>query len=254
MRLNYESPPVYVEPYAGGASLALSLLFGGLVSRVFLNDLDPAIYAFWRSVLDQPTQFISLIQRTPVSTAEWRRQKQTYQVRDLSKPLQLGFATFYLNRTSHSGILNGGVIGGRKQQGTWKIDARFNKPELVRRIERLVSFRDRIHVSGLDALSVLAIHRRRVRPLVYLDPPYFGAGRDLYMNAYRPGDHASVRDAVIALNVPWVVSYDDVPEIRTLYSGCRSRRIVLRHNARVSKEGREVVFFSERLRIPNASQ
>ncbi|MEW2639883.1 DNA adenine methylase, partial [Vibrio cholerae] len=42
----------YVEPYAGGAGLALSLLFNKVVPHIHLNDLDLSIWAFWYSILN----------------------------------------------------------------------------------------------------------------------------------------------------------------------------------------------------------
>jgi len=248
--LNFTSPPAYIEPYAGGASLALSLLFTGNVSEVFINDLDPAIYAFWHSILNNCDQFITLLSRTPITPSEWKRQKRIYAAGTSSGMLSLGFATFFLNRTNHSGILNGGMIGGKKQMGEWKVDARFNRTDLVRRIRRIATHKRRIHLYCHDAVKFLRMNLGRPQRLYYLDPPYYSAGRDLYMNAYHPGDHASVNASVMNLRYPWIVSYDDVPSIRRLYVSQRSRRVQLRHTARVAHEGEEVMFFSEGLRIP----
>src|SRR5208283_6182105 len=129
IRLNGLSGTQYVEPYAGGASLALSLLFKEQVSEVFLNDLDPAIHAFWHSVLTRNRDFIQLVDVTPVTPDEWSKQKAVYAKGSVAGKFALGFATFFLNRTNHSGILNGGMIGGRTQSGPWKINARFNRSD-----------------------------------------------------------------------------------------------------------------------------
>ena len=230
--------------------MALSLLFEGLVKEIVINDLDPAIHAFWKSTLQDSADFAERIRTVPLSPREWRRQRQIYQHGARAGYRALGFAMFYLNRTNHSGIMNAGMIGGRDQLGEWKLDARFNRAELVNRVEKIARFRDRIHVSGVDALDCLKRYRRRADVLFYLDPPYFRAGRDLYMNAYRPDDHANVRDAMVALKKPCVVSYDDVPQVRRLYSELTARRLHLLHTARTPRLGREVLFFSDGLRIP----
>ena len=133
---NFDRPPVYVEPYAGGSSLALSLLFSGAVAEVFLNDLDPAIYAFWHSALKSTEKLTDLIKRIDVTPLEWERQKKVYASGLAAGTLKLGFATFFLNRTNHSGILNGGMIGGKEQSGAWKLNARFNRPEQSRSVLR----------------------------------------------------------------------------------------------------------------------
>ena len=157
---------------------------------------------------------------------------------DKSGRFALGFATFFLNRTNHSGILNGGMIGGRKQKGPYRIDARFNRPELRRRIERIGCFRDRINLSCEDGMEFLSKNRYTNKCLVYLDPPYYRSGKRLYLNAYCPEDHADVSDTVLKLSCPWIVSYDDVPEIRDLYKSVRFKKIRLNHTASSSELGR----------------
>ncbi|HET6145576.1 MAG TPA: DNA adenine methylase [Candidatus Acidoferrales bacterium] len=254
VRLNYDQPPVYVEPYAGGASLALSLLFSTIVSEVYLNDLDPAIHAFWSSVLCHNDDFCRLVERVPVTPIEWRKQKEIYSRGLKAGRFALGFATFFLNRTNHSGILNGGMIGGKKQRGEWKVDARFNRVELVRRLQKVAEFKKHIHLRCKDAVDFLRQHKFADRTLIYLDPPYFQSGRDLYLNAYKPNDHALLRNHVVKLRCRWVVSYDDVPEIRKLYLKHVSRRVRLMHTARSAHVGKEVMFFSRTLKIPSAIQ
>jgi len=232
----------------------LSLLFKEQVSEIHLNDIDPAIHAFWYSVLTRNRDFIQLLNETPVTPGERSKQKAIYDKGSTADKFALGFATFFLNRTNHSGILNGGMIGGRKQGGPWKIDARFNRLELRRRIERIGNFRDRIHLSCEDAIEFLRNYRFTRKSLIYLDPPYYRAGRRLYFNSYKPGDHSVVSEYILGLRSRWIVSYDDVPEIRALYKNVRSRRIRLLHTARFARNGNEVLFFSPGLRIPGIMQ
>jgi DNA adenine methylase len=239
-----------MEPYAGGASLALSLLFREQVSEVYLNDLDPAISAFWDSVLSRNREFLQLVSKISVTPREWARQKAVYARGLAAGSFELGFATFFLNRTNHSGILNGGMIGGKRQCGPWRLDARFNRSELRRRIRRVGELRSRIHLSCEDAVEFLRKHRGSSGSLVYLDPPYYQPGRCLYLNHYKPEDHVTLRDCVRRLGSRWVISYDDVSEIRRLYTGVRHRRLRLLHTARSARTGTELVFFSPELRIP----
>jgi DNA adenine methylase len=241
----------YFEPYAGGASLALSLLFANYVSEIHLNDLDPGVHAFWHVALKRNKDLRELIESTVVTREEWIRQKTIFKQGLEAGLLALGFATFFLNRTNHSGILNGGMIGGKAQDGIWKLDARFNKSELLKRILRINSYKSRIHISKLDAIDFLREKAPHPNSLVYLDPPYYNAGARLYLNAYMPDDHAAVRNSVKRLDAPWIVSYDDVSEIRKLYKPVRSRRVRLLHTAQYLKLGEEVLFFSSQLKIPN---
>ena len=239
-----------MEPYAGGAGLGLSLLFDGLVSEIHLNDLDPAIHAFWYSVLNRRCEFFRLLESTPITSDEWKKQKAVYCKGISSGKLALGFATFFLNRTNHSGILNGGMIGGKAQSGQWKIDARFNLTELRRRIERIGEFKRCIHLYQEDAIEFLRNRRWPRSALKYLDPPYFCAGTRLYLNSYTLHDHAIVSNYITRLSSPWIVSYDNVPQIGNLYRGVRSRRMQLLHTARSARIGSEILFFAESLRIP----
>lgn len=248
---NRLSDAAYVEPFAGGAGVAIALLLGEWVDTIFINDIDRSVYSFWKCVSDRNDELCSLIENCRLSVREWRKQKAVHDG-GTTDELALGFATFYLNRTNRSGILNGGLIGGKNQAGEWKMDARFNRKDLVARIRRIGRYRSRIHVSNDDAVAFLNTLRPSLpaRSLVYLDPPYFDKGQHLYTNFYEPGDHATIAEVVRDLERPWVVSYDDHPKIRKLYSGYRSRRYSLTYSARESRGGSEVIFFSERLSIP----
>jgi DNA adenine methylase len=246
----------YAEPYAGGASLALSLLFGERVAEIHLNDLDRSVWAFWKCAVEYSTELIARVRATNVSIDEWHVQREVQVNKCRASVLDLGFSTFFLNRTNRSGIIAGGVVGGKGQSGRWKLDARFNKQDLVERLERIALYKSRIHVTRLDALAFIARRGESLPPkrsLMYLDPPYFVKGQDLYMNAYRPGDHAAVADAVMQqIKVPWLVSYDDVPEIRNLYGAARRIRYTLRYSASSNRKGQEVMFMCPGLRARRA--
>lgn len=169
--------------------------------------------------------------------------------------MDLGFATFFLNRTNRSGILNGGIIGGRDQTGPWKIDARFNREELIFRIESIAKMKGRINVTKVDALAFLksGIAKWPSRTLVYLDPPYFAKGRDLYYDYYQKDDHKRLAEFITGklAKQRWVVSYDNEPAIRQLYSGCQRLTYSLGYSARSASEGAEAMFFSDSLRVPS---
>src|SRR4051812_43067190 len=90
---------LYAEPYAGGGGAALKLLFDERVSQILLNDKDRSIYACWKSVLNETNEFVRLVRTARLNIQEWRRQKHIYQHPTEHSMLELGFATFYLNRT-----------------------------------------------------------------------------------------------------------------------------------------------------------
>ncbi len=244
----------YVEPYAGGAGVGVSLLLGEYVDSIWINDLDPAVWAFWQSVLSDDGELRRRIEKTPLTVPEWARQKAIYQSGLAAGVHALGFAFFYLNRTNRSGILDGGVIGGKKQKGEWKMDARFNREELADRVRRIARYRSRLHVHCQDALIFLrsVLHRLPQRALLYLDPPYYAKGRHLYTNYYTPADHGAIAKTVKRLTRPWVVSYDDRVETRRLYAGYPSRRYRLSYSAREKRQGAEVMFFAREMAVPRS--
>lgn len=253
IRANGLSDGRYVEPYAGGAAVAWELLITGIVRRVSINDVSRPVYAFWNSVLTRTDELCRLILETPLSVAEWDRWKEVYRRQADADELELGFAFFYLNRTNRSGILNAGVIGGRDQTGNWKIDARFNRVELISRITKIANLRNRITLTQMDAVDFLSTQSKHweKKTLVYIDPPYFEKGRYLYHDAYSPSDHTTVADAVLRLNgLNWVVSYDDVRPIHDLYEGSSWLQYTLNYSARNTVKGREAMFFSKGLEVP----
>lgn len=252
VRVNGLSDGVYVEPYAGGAGVAIGLLVGEYVDRVYINDVDPALWAFWKAVLEHNAELCRMVEKAPLTIRERARQKAIYRRGLAAGVLPLGFALFYLNRTNRSGILDGGVIGGLKQRGKWKIDARYNREELADRIGRIGRYKSRVHVANQDALVFLRQVLRALprRTLVYLDPPYYTKGKHLYANYYVHDDHAAVARAVAKMAKPWVVSYDDHPQVRKLYRGFRRRSYELQYTARERRMGSEVMFFADGLNVP----
>jgi DNA adenine methylase len=244
----------YVEPYAGGAAIAFELLFHEYVSQIYINDISRSIYAFWKSVLDHTEQLVRLVRNTPLTVRAWDKQRRVLAQQDDHDDIELGFATFFLNRTNRSGILNGGIIGGRDQSGPWKIDARFNVSELIFRIESIAKMRSRIHLSRKDAVSFLRsrLNMWPEKALIYLDPPYYTKGKDLYFDYYTHGDHQQIAEFVTKRlrRQNWIVSYDNVEAICEMYSGYRRIGYSVSYSARESKEGTEVMFFSDGLQIP----
>lgn len=237
---------VYVEPFAGGAGVAMMLLLNEYVDSVCINDVDIAVYSFWKSVTEATSTFCELIARTPLTIAEWERQRDIFRLGAAIDTLSLGFATFYLNRTNRSGIMNGGVIGGKNQDGPWKLDARFNRNELASRVKRIGRYRTRIAVTNEDAVPLLRrlAHDLPRRALLYLDPPYYEKGQHLYTNYYRHEDHAVIAQILREIGRPWIVTYDDHPAIRDLYGDFRHFEYSLSYAARERRKGSEVMFFS----------
>jgi DNA adenine methylase len=242
----------YAEPFAGGSGIAMTLLLNGYVDRVYLNDVDPAIHAFWFSVLNHTDELCELIAQAEITIEQWHQQRKTYLDNSIADVIRKGFSTLFLNRTNRSGILRGGVIGGISQAGTYKLDCRFIKSELIRKIRRIASYRQQIELFQLDALDFIhtIIPKSAPDTLVNLDPPYFSKGPGLYTNFYQPEDHARLAKAVSSIGRRWIVTYDDVPEIRNLYAGFLMYRNSLNYSAQLKRVGTEIIVLDPSLNMP----
>ncbi len=244
---------VYVEPYAGGAGAAFTLLFHEYASCIHINDINTAIYAFWHSVLNETAALVKKIKRTPVTIGLWEKQQKIQKAPEKHSLLELGFSTFFLNRTNRSGILTGGVIGGKDQTGKWKIDARFNKSNLIGRIEKIALYKNRISIYNMDADKFIkkVIPSLPQNTLIYFDPPYYVKGQHLYQNHYQHEDHLKIASLISKkVKRDWIVSYDNVIDIRRMYKGHKKLKYDLSYSASNRYSGSEIMIFSDRLTIP----
>lgn len=247
----------YIEPYAGGAAVAIELLASEFVTKVHINDYNPGVHAFWYAVLNKTEELLRLIQDTPVTLETRAAVKAIHLESKDPVSVELGFATFFLNRVNRSGVITGGVIGGLAQTGNYLMDCRYNKPDLIKRIEFIARYRNRVQLTNLDALDLLSSLSFDFNPkhLLYLDPPYFHKGSQLYSSYYRAVDHAMIADKLRSLDtVKWMVSYDGCSEIEELFSGLKRLDYNLAYTANGSTTGRELMFFSSHLDVPHLAE
>jgi DNA adenine methylase len=246
----------YVEPYAGGAGVALHLLITGRAGNIVVNDADPVIYAFWQTLLEDYQTFIARIEDCDVSIENWYTQKNILNNHLHHSISDVGFAAFFLNRTNVSGVLKGGCIGGLNQQGNYKIDVRFNKDILIKRIKLIGLHKNRIRLFNLDAMDLLDLIQPELtqQSLVYLDPPYYVKGSTLYRNYYKHDDHVAIADRIKKIETPWVITYDNVEPIQRLYRGQNSIDFYLTYAAnRTRLKGSEVMIYNN-LQLPEVEK
>jgi len=243
----------YVEPYAGGSSVALSLLFNEYVRTIHINDYDYRIYSFWHSVLFETESLCEKIYNTKISIENWMNQKEIQKNPDKYSLLEIGFSTFFLNRTNRSGILKAGVIGGKEQNGKWKLDARFNKENLIQRIKKISRFKNRIKLYNQDAVELSQQLSKTLpkKTLFYFDPPYYKKGKDLYINFYEHSDHLQISKLITKLTDKyWLVSYDNNDNIRSFYKSFLQRTYELNYHAANAAKGTEIMIYSDNLIVP----
>lgn len=243
----------YVEPYAGGAGVGIELLLTNKVSNIHLNDSDFGIYSFWHSVIHKPEELCKMIASASMTVEEWKNRKAIVKKCDKRKKLELGFSVFFLNRCNRSGVLSAGVIGGLDQTGNYKMDARFSRNDLIRRIEAITRYKDNIFLTNFDAEYYIQnyIPNLPQDTLIYLDPPYYEKGSELYLNAYKKTDHARISEVIQnEIKHRWVLSYDGVPDIVSLYKNRRHFFYDLQYTAAKVYKGKEIFIFSDKLNLP----
>ncbi len=242
----------YLEPFAGGAGVAIDLLLNGYCSDIHINDFDEAIYHFWKAIVQDTESFLKKLHDTDITIEEWHRQKEILANPEQHSPLEFGFAAFFLNRTNRSGILKAGVIGGKNQTGNYKLDARFNKISLTNRIQNIAQHAKNIHIYNEDALALLGQVDELLpeQSLIYLDPPYYVKGQGLYRNFYQHDDHVAIKDALGKTKRKWIVSYDNNPEIKTIYKDYIQDEYILGYCAYHKTKGSEVMIYGKDLINP----
>lgn len=244
----------YIEPFVGGAGLAIQLLLNCDVHRIIINDFDPHIYAFWLSVLNHCDDLCELIANIPVTIAQREVEKETFTRCDLTHFLELGFSTFFLNRVNVSGVLKGGVIGGKEQTGKYKLDARFNKDRLIKKIQAISKLKDSIQLFNLDVKDFLNLSEVKTARNVFLnfDPPYVAKGAQLYMNSFKPKDHFALANLILHCKRKWIVTYDVHPLVLEAYSPCRIGYLDISYSVKNNRNTHEYIVFSKNLTVPSS--
>ena len=246
----------FYEPCAGGASLSLCLLTRGVVTRVTLVERDPLIYAFWRCVVTRPDDLCERIEALRVNVSTWKKfqpflASNAVREHDI---LDLGIAGLFFNRANFSGIIGAKPIGGMKQRSEYKIDCRFNRGRLIAAICRIARFRDRISVRFGDAVTFLRARHEKIaseHALVYVDPPYFIQGPNLYRYHYTTERHVELANFMNQSRFRyWIVSYDDHPFIRNNFSGQKIIPIFLNYAVKQSRKAVELLIANFPLKRP----
>ncbi len=236
----------YVEPFAGGASIALSLLLNRKVENIIINDLNKGIYSFWKSICTDTDGFLELLNKTPVDLKNYYNQKKIYQT-SKKYSLEYGFSTFFLNRTNYSGILDSGPIGGLLQNGNYKINARYNKELLVDKILKIAKYKKNIKIYNKDILKFnTQIVQSLSNAFIYYDPPYYVKGKKLYTNFLTHNDHINIHNSIKSVQQPWILTYDNANEIADIYNDFKAFEFNLYYsvNSRNARRAVELMYMS----------
>ena len=238
----------YIEPFCGGAAIALELLFEGIVKDVIINDYDYTIFCFWNSILHETDEFVQLILDTQITMDEWHKQKAVRNELDTHSSLEIGFSTFFLNRTNRSGIIDkAGPIGGLSQQGDYPIDCRFNKVRLISQIQKIAEYKDHIMIYNMEALDFIEdIILKKRKSFVFFDPPYYTQGKNLYLSFVNKDEHKKLAQNILNLSdYKWITTYDIEEEILKLYHPyVKTYTYRLNYSANKKRKAKEYIFIN----------
>jgi DNA adenine methylase len=247
----------YCELYGGGGGAALNMLFSNTFSKIHINDADYHIFQIWESILHNTEEFISKIENAKLDITEWKRQKEVFSNKSAYSKIENAFSAFFLNRTNRSGIIfNAGPIGGNNQNGNYLLGVRFNKKDLIKRVEKIAENKDNISISNLDAIQILKnfdnIFPDISKLFLYLDPPYYVKGKTLYLNNYSHIDHKNLAELMSKIKFNnWLISYDYVSEIEKMYVDFRKSTFSIKYTLQEKKIASELLVFGNKLNIPS---
>lgn len=240
----------YAELFAGGAGLAIKLLLKGDVPSIVINDYDRAVYCMWNAVVNHAEDLCEFIDSAVLDVETWKAMRTVYRNSDDVGDFELGKAAFYLNRTNVSGILSGGVIGGLKQAGNYKMDVRFNRETLKKKVMDIAARRGDIEVTRLDAEDFINDRMSDSELFAYLDPPYVQKGPGLYRSAFDEAKHRSLARKVGDARSKWVVTYDADDLIDDIYGNYERGDLEISYTANVKTVGKEKIILGPGLKWP----
>ena len=248
--INKMKKTIYCEPFSGGSGISMELLLTNKVDSIILNDLDPSIYSIWFAILHDTDKLIDEVQSTHITMDEWYRQKDIYsELKDIPVyDFRLAVSALFLNRTNRGGIITSGPIGGCEQKSKYSLDCRFNKAGIVKKIHAIASQSHRIRLYMSDAKDLIKdvlLQERAEQLFTFFDPPYYKQGQALYKNAFNHDDHVALSEAIKMMNkYKWITTYDECPEIQSIYTDYRLFTYKLRYSVNQFREANEYLFAS----------
>jgi DNA adenine methylase len=234
-----ENIETYVEPFVGGGSVLLKVakryaqnqLYPSRFDlRFLINDSNPDVAAFWSVLVGE--EFHELCSRTATISPS----VEIFHVIQDAKyrsAIDRAFRCLFVNRTSFSGIMDSGPIGGKGQKDR-SLNVRWKPPVLIKEMKAARTLLlGRTTVTCLDFSKVLEGLNKNA--FVYLDPPYYEKGGQLYgeYGKWTEDDHARLR-SVLGDRSGWLLSYDNNTEVKKLYGGFKMKE--LQHYRSISSQ------------------
>ncbi len=200
----------YVEPFAGAASLLLAKQPGKVE---VINDIDEELVNLLRTIKTRPRLLIRTASAIPYSRAWYERLQREVKAGPLrGSNVQRAAKFWFLIRAS---------FFGHPEKG-WRFAV--HTPETTRLengLQQLKLVSARFRGVYIDCLDFRRCIRNWDSPttLFFVDPPYYGAvAYRRGVKEFTPADHADLAELLRRVEGKWLLTYNDHPKIRELYS------------------------------------
>lgn len=251
----------YREPFFGAGAIGIRLLeSSSRIKKVFINDFDLGISSIWTAVINQPEELISKLKVFKPTAGAFFDFKEKILAWEGQEPdLDLAFMKIAIHQMSFSGLGTkaGGPIGGKSQLSAYDVSCRWSIPHLskyIRRYNKLFSNRT-IRENRCFGLDFEEVIKKKGKAFLYLDPPYYEKGPELYQHFFTDHDHFRLAHVLQKTEYPWLLSYDNCVAIRKIYDWAECMEIDINYTINTSRVKTELLIapkkFKHLLKNPN---
>ena len=208
-------PKDFIEPFAGGGVISLTVAFENLAERVIMVELDEDVTAVWKTILGKENEWLVNRILTFELSAETARDALSKKPKSIREH---AFNTLLRNRVSHGGILapgSGFIKNGENGKG---ITSRWYPETIAKRIRHISTVRSRINLVHGDGIDVMSKHKNDGDAVFFIDPPYTAAGKKAGARLYKHStiDHEQLFCMASELAGDFLMTYDNAYGIHEL--------------------------------------
>jgi DNA adenine methylase len=204
------------EPFIGGGSvfLAVKNLFQNRIERYWINDINVDLYLFWKYAQNNIDNLASAVIKVRENYQDGKELYNYLKNQDnINSEFDIAVRFFIMNRITFSGIMDS---GGYSQQA---FEKRFTESS-IERLKSVSNCLSQVNITCADYEDLLMQDGKEV--FLFLDPPYFKAVKSklygLKGDLHTSFDHQRFADNLQKCQHRWLLTYDDCPEVRELFS------------------------------------
>ncbi len=238
-------PTRFIEPFAGGGIVSLTVAFERLAKHVVFAELDPGVAAVWRVVLNGQAEWLAKeILNFDLSIENVRKVLHT----PVETVREKAFQTILRNRVQRGGIMAAGAGLVKTGENGRGLMSRWYPETLARRIREINHEKDRLTFVEGDGFVLIEEQRADKDAVFFIDPPYTLAARRLYTKWHM--DHRRLFAAMQACRGDFLMTYDNTPEIAALAAefGFEAKPVAMKntHHAKMTELliGRDLGWFN----------